>query len=364
MATKEIPIRNIYYLLCYAWDALDEADLVDVSELDTHEAVNLFATILVTGTQHLIRRGLDRSYLGAVEEIPGIRGKLRLSDSIKRVSFANGRAVCEFDEFDCDVLHNQIIKSTIGRLLYVKEVEKKLHAELKALYHALPQVSEVQLSGQLFSRVQLHRNNRCYLFLIRVCELLYRNILPSEEPGISRLRDFVRDEEQMRLMFQKFVFRFYEKHLREYGVKVWADQLRWHGRGLTADAALRLPVLQTDICLTTESDKVIIDTKFSLNAIRSGRFGERINTGHLYQMFCYLLNVSAADAGKRVTGVLLYPTVEEELDLPYELHGHTLHVKTVNLASDWRAIESRLLQIARECWAAAPSLALTPPAVQ
>src|SRR5256885_366192 len=32
--TRKIPIRNLYYLLCYAWDVLDERDDTLVSELD------------------------------------------------------------------------------------------------------------------------------------------------------------------------------------------------------------------------------------------------------------------------------------------------------------------------------------------
>ncbi|GAG60746.1 unnamed protein product, partial [marine sediment metagenome] len=31
----QIPIHNIYYLLCYAWNKLDEKDIVDVSGIDS-----------------------------------------------------------------------------------------------------------------------------------------------------------------------------------------------------------------------------------------------------------------------------------------------------------------------------------------
>ena len=38
----KIPILNIYYLLCYAWDRLREGQIVDVSALDSHDLSNLF----------------------------------------------------------------------------------------------------------------------------------------------------------------------------------------------------------------------------------------------------------------------------------------------------------------------------------
>ena len=57
----EIPIANIFYLLCYAWDVLEEKDtLADVNALQSTDLLDLFARVLVNGTRRLLRRGLDR----------------------------------------------------------------------------------------------------------------------------------------------------------------------------------------------------------------------------------------------------------------------------------------------------------------
>ena len=58
-----IPIQNIYYLLCYAWDRLEARDLIDVSSLAGSRTENLFAKVLAEGTSHLFLRGLDRGYI-------------------------------------------------------------------------------------------------------------------------------------------------------------------------------------------------------------------------------------------------------------------------------------------------------------
>ncbi|NIQ13085.1 MAG: restriction endonuclease, partial [Candidatus Dadabacteria bacterium] len=55
-----IPIQNIYYLLCYAWNKLEEKDLVNVQEEDTTKLIDLFAKVLINGTTYLLKRGLDR----------------------------------------------------------------------------------------------------------------------------------------------------------------------------------------------------------------------------------------------------------------------------------------------------------------
>ena len=65
---NEDPDRNIYYLLCYAWNRLDERDIVDVSGIDTTSLIELFAKVLIGGMGHLLRRGLDQGYISRSEE--------------------------------------------------------------------------------------------------------------------------------------------------------------------------------------------------------------------------------------------------------------------------------------------------------
>ena len=96
----QIPITNIYYLLCYAWDVLEEKEtLADVDALDSTDLINLFARVrLVNGTRRLLRRGLDRGYLAREDEIPGVRGKLLVTQTLRRNLLRHGRAACLQDE--------------------------------------------------------------------------------------------------------------------------------------------------------------------------------------------------------------------------------------------------------------------------
>ena len=59
----KIPILNIYYLLCYAWNKLEESGLVDVKTEDSTTLLDLFARVLISGTTHILKRGLDRGYI-------------------------------------------------------------------------------------------------------------------------------------------------------------------------------------------------------------------------------------------------------------------------------------------------------------
>ena len=72
----KIPIENIYYILCYAWDKLEEKELIKVEPTSTTNLVNLFARVLISGTNHLLKRGFDRGYILDNEETRRLRGKI------------------------------------------------------------------------------------------------------------------------------------------------------------------------------------------------------------------------------------------------------------------------------------------------
>ena len=59
----EIPIQNIYYLLCYAWNKLEEGNIVDVKGIETNKLYNLFAKVLINGASRLLKMGLDRGWV-------------------------------------------------------------------------------------------------------------------------------------------------------------------------------------------------------------------------------------------------------------------------------------------------------------
>lgn len=79
-----IPIENIYFLLCYAWNKLDEKERVDVSIDDKTELLDLFAKVLITSSKLLLKRGIDKSYIDHQEEISGVKGKIEISQTLKR----------------------------------------------------------------------------------------------------------------------------------------------------------------------------------------------------------------------------------------------------------------------------------------
>ena len=59
---RSIPIENVYYLFCYAWDRFPEGKAIGVGTVDSPQICDLFASVLIRGVNRLMRRGLDRGY--------------------------------------------------------------------------------------------------------------------------------------------------------------------------------------------------------------------------------------------------------------------------------------------------------------
>src|SRR4051812_10300480 len=111
-----IPVRNIYFLLAYAWDRLEESDMTAVAEEDFKHVVDLMAKVLSAAVRHLLKRGLDRGYIESSQVLAGIRGKIDFSASMRANLFSHGRAQCILEELTTDVMHNRIIAETMRRL--------------------------------------------------------------------------------------------------------------------------------------------------------------------------------------------------------------------------------------------------------
>ena len=79
----KVPVRNIYYLLCYAWDHVREGETVDVGSEQFGGLVDLFVKVLNEGVSRLVSRGLDRDYLVVHEDVRGLKGKLDFATTIQ-----------------------------------------------------------------------------------------------------------------------------------------------------------------------------------------------------------------------------------------------------------------------------------------
>ncbi len=343
----KIPIKNLYYLLCYASGQLERLELVGAAALDRFERVeDLLGKVLAEGTFHLIRQGIDRGYREITEEIPGVRGKLLVGAMATRAVRARGRTICTFEEFSPDVLHNRILRSSLALLLRSDGLTDRVRSDVSLAHQKLDGIQVVRLNRKLFRQVQLDRNQRFYGFLLSICELVVESALVGEESGQLHFHDFRRDEKRMWKVFEDFALEFYR-----------AEQSRFHVTGqrhVPWDRPLdderpdydALPVMQSDITLVSDDRRIVLDTKFYQEPLSSHHGARKLRSGNLYQLLTYLGNRQARlPEGPRHEGILLYAAVKESFRIDVDLQGFRVQARTVDLDRPWQDVREEMLEV-------------------
>jgi 5-methylcytosine-specific restriction enzyme subunit McrC len=340
--SSSIPIQNIYFLLCYAWDSLPEAGFIDIEKENIAKPIELLARVLINGTRHILRRGLEQGYQLEREEIATIKGRVLVADSARRFLFQQGRALCEFDELSVITLPNQILKATLKYSSVAKELDPGIRHEAGLLVRQLQEVTDVPLTKKIFRKVQLHGNNRFYRFILQVCQLILDQSLMNELEGSHHFRDFTQDERKMAQLFERFLFNFYKREQTEYLVK--KERIYWQADSADDPGLSMLPTMETDISLRSPLKTLIIDAKYYSRTLQSYYDIESVHSGNLYQIFSYLKNLEFRGGNDAAAeGMLLYPVVSKGISKSYVLHGHKVRIETIDLAQDWRDISASLL---------------------
>jgi 5-methylcytosine-specific restriction enzyme subunit McrC len=273
----------------------------------------------------------------------GIKGKFNFSATIKQNVLPLSKTACIYDEFDYDILHNQILKTTIGKLLRTKNLDSSIKDELHKVYLKLPPISEIVIRKAMFNQIRLHRNNYHYDFILKVCQIVNENLFIDESKGNYKFKDFTREEKAMARLFEAFVKNFYKI---ETDFSVSSDSITWQFESDNAEDLEMLPTMLTDITLQSKSQKVIIDTKYYKEAFQTRFDKQKINSSNLYQLFSYLKNQETdSELTQNCEGILLYPSIQNDFVHSFKYENHKIRIISINLNQDWQNIRTDLLKI-------------------
>lgn len=335
-----IYIKNIYYMLSYAFNVLNEKEYKKIEVEDFENSLELFSEILIIGVSKQIKQGLVKDYIDINETTSSIRGKINLTESINSQSFIKKQLNCTYDEFSHNCYLNQIIKSTIY-FLVKSDISLKRKKKLKKLLMYFADVDLINMNS-INWKIRFDRNNQTYKMLVNICYLIINGLIYTEKSGNIKLMEF--SDEQFHRLYEKFILNYYIKHHPE--IKASAAQIDWQ---IDEGKDYLLPIMQTDVTLEYKNKILIIDAKFySHNTLKN--FDKNIHrTGNLYQIFTYVKNKEIELQGKdvEVSGMLLYAKTSESIqpDSEYVMSGNKISVKTLDLNQEFSCIQNQLDKI-------------------
>ncbi len=339
-----IPVQNIYYMLAYAFQVLNEEGYRNVATEQFNNVAELCAAILAKGVSLQLKRGLGRDYISETEILSGLRGKIDITESIKTQTMLRKQMVCTYDEFSVNTYMIRIIKTTMLKLLH-SDIDKSRKKELRKLLVFFEEVQELEIHSINWNQ-QYSRNNQTYRMLVSICYLVLKGLLQTSTDGSTRLMEFV-DEQRMCRLYEKFILEYYRKEHPELTAN--ASQIPWQ---LDDDFSDMLPVMQTDIMLSQGEKVLIIDAKYYGHTTQVQYDKHTLHSGNLYQIFTYVKNkeYELKDQPHEVAGMLLYARTEEEIqpNQKYMMSGNRISVRTLDLNEDFCEIKGQLDRIVEE----------------
>ena len=149
-------------------------------------------------------------------------------------------------------------------------------------------------------------------------------------------------DEHMNLLFQRFVMEYYKRHHPEY--KVSAKQIKWALSEYSESSSSILPIMQSDITLSTENHTLIIDTKYYNQTLQEHYSKLTIHSANFYQIHTYVMNEDKGHTGN-VDGMLLYAGTNDDIQPSGDFKtsdGNILMVRTLDLSQDFGNIKTAL----------------------
>ena len=336
-----IPIHNVYYMLSYAFQILNEQSYKSIATEQFHNTADLMAAILSKGIATQIKRGLGKEYILRTETLSSLRGKMDITESIKTQTILKKQMWCTYDEFSVNGTKNRIIKSTL-ELLLKSDISNYRKKELRKLMVFFSDVKNIDLHSVNWN-MKYDRNNKTYRMLISICYLVVNGLLQTNSEGNTKIMDFL-DEQSMFRLYEKFILGYYKKHYTELSPS--ASRIPW-----SVDNTIMLPVMQSDIHLQKGNTVLIIDAKYYSHTTQTQYDKHTLHSNNMYQIFTYVKNCDYyfGKEDHQVSGMLLYAKTEEEIqpDNIYQMHGNQITVKTLDLNQKFDIIAKQLDDIVK-----------------
>lgn len=336
---KGILIRNVYYMLAYAFQELRQNNYAEIEGESFDDIYDLFAEIISRGISYQLKQGLYRQYVAKNESMQTVRGKIDINGTIANRMRNIHQIACDYDELSENNIYNQILVITATLLIKHSDVKKEKKAKLKQLMLFFQNVQSIDVHSILWSALRFDRNNQNYRMLLYLCYFVINEWLMTTENGKFKMREF--SDDHMCRLFEKFILAYYKKHHPE--LKPCAAQIDWNIDKEQSTTNI-LPIMQTDILLTIGERTLIIDAKYYTRSMQKQFDKSTIHSNNLYQIHTYVTECDEEHKGK-VDGMLLYAKTQEDIVPDGQMKrkdGNYIYFRTLDLNADFNTIKERL----------------------
>ena len=333
-AEDSVVIRNIYYMMAYAYRALSVGEYAKLASEKFESANDLLAAILCLSLSLQFKRGLEKDYRELDEDLSSIQGRIDVRETMKLASSGTCKAHCQHDELSQNTLKNQILKASAMRLIGCTDILSDRQRELKRCLLKMRDMDAANLAQVEWKRLAYHRNNGGYQMLMAVCRMVAEGLIPNEDTDGVTGRSFSS-------LYERFVLEYFRRHHPELNASAKIIE-----PPKSEERPSFLPTLKTDVTLEKGDSTLIIDCKCYGRILQCHYEHEALSAANVNQIHMYV-SEEAYVSNKHVEGMLLYAkTLEEVEESSWSVAGLRYHLRTLDLGVEFAQIARQLDDIA------------------
>lgn len=314
----KVGVACLFYMLCT--DAgLAEMHPPPANLAHTPDIFVFVVSALAGGIERLLSQGLYRTAVPHESDLPFVRGRIMLSNQLRRYGELSHRHVCAYVDATIDTSENRVVAATLRHLsvLLHRQRDVQLLKRIRGLLSRFEDVAIISrgAAAVLLRSISAHRLNASYAPVLALCRLILHNLTLDERSGLHPFASFL---VEMPRLFERFVAVKLRQALPQYGLRVVAQRHDYldeeHQIGIRPDVLV--------YARSSGSPLLVLDTKYRRLDDPDGDINR-----DLYQVSAYL------DRYGLRQGVLVYPQLDRAEHTRLTLRGTPkhLHVTTLNL---------------------------------
>ncbi|MCF8194604.1 MAG: McrC family protein [Polynucleobacter sp.] len=279
-------------------------NIAHLNVVDNFPILEIFITSYLDELERTLSFSLRGDYHSVQENTSFIKGKLLITENIKRNAYKRHQFFCAYDVFSENIPPNKLIKSTLKHLLKISKISKNKTKIVKFMNI----FENVDFTQSLNSDLNYCKSRSKFLVnysnLIKWSEIYLQNKSFTNFHGGSINQAILFPMEKL---FENYIAYLIKKYCN--GLTISSQDKKYSLIGQKSDIydqqyVINKFLLRPDIVINYDS--VIIDTKWKMLDVGNKRFG--IQESDVYQMHAYGRRYQSGNSSKLAPRLgLIYP---------------------------------------------------------
>lgn len=299
----------------------DYPDFANLS-LTSNSILDLYLGIYLSELQKIVHQGLIKKYRRNTANKPALKGKLLLSEHVRKNVVDRSKFYVEYSTYDTNHLLHRIILKTL-KLINKISTNPNIKGRAQTLLLDFPELENIIVTEKTFEGININRKSEVYRQVLLISKMLLLNYRPDITGG---------DDNVLALLFD--MNKLWEEYVYRQILKINTDNFnisRQNSTDFWSFAEQQKPVsLRPDIVIEiSKGNVVVLDTKWKLIE------GYNPSAKDLQQLFAY------SQYYKSNNTILLYPALSKSKQKGTYKQKHVIYNDMENIHCSVLAIPLR-----------------------